>query len=65
MNVQQLAFSNGEILSERTLFNRETVENWRDEAILRLLTGNILVQNFVPEVEKKKIEEERQKRREK
>jgi hypothetical protein len=41
MNIQQLAFVNSEKLSERTMFNRETVCDWKDEAILRLLTGNI------------------------
>jgi len=41
MNIQQLAFANSEILSERTMFNKETVSDWKNEAILRLLTGNI------------------------
>ena len=41
MNIQQLAFTNSEHLSERTMFNRETVCDWKNEAILQLLTGNI------------------------
>jgi hypothetical protein len=41
MNIQQLAFANSEKLSERTMFNKDTVCDWKDEAILRLLTGNI------------------------
>lgn len=41
MNIQQLAFANSELLSERTMFNRETVCDWKNEAILQLLTGNI------------------------
>jgi len=41
MNIQQLAFANSENLSERTMFNKETVCDWKNEAILRLLTGNI------------------------
>lgn len=47
MNVQQLAFANSENLSEHTMFNVKAVTDWKDEAILQLLTGNILLKRFV------------------
>jgi len=53
MNIQQLAFANSEKLSERTMFNKGTVCDWKDEAILRLLTGNIPLDSS-----KKDLEEE-------
>lgn len=53
MNIQQLAFANSEKLSERTMFNRETVCDWKNEAILRLLTGSVPLDR-----KKKKPEEE-------
>lgn len=53
MNIQQLAFANSDILSERTMFNRETVSDWKNEAILQLLTGNIPLERFVKNGEKR------------
>jgi len=47
MNVQQLAFANSENLSERTMFNVKALTDWKDEAILQLLTGNIPLKRFV------------------
>ena len=47
MNIQNLAFTDVEILSRRTMLSKSMVFNWKDDAILRLLTGNIGVKNFL------------------
>jgi hypothetical protein len=54
MNIQQLALSNSNILSERTMFTKETVADWRNEAILQLLTGNIPLEEFTTNENKNK-----------
>jgi len=46
MNIQNLAFSDPENLSRRTMFNQKMLFDWKDEAILRLLTANVPVTNF-------------------
>lgn len=42
MNVQNLAFIDVETLSKRTMFSQNVLFDWKDEAILRLLAGNIV-----------------------
>lgn len=46
MNLQNLAFVNTELLSKRTMFNKRMLFDWKDEAILRLLAGNVPHKNF-------------------
>lgn len=41
MNIQNLAFANVEDLSKRTRLNRRMLFDWKDQAILMLLTGDI------------------------
>lgn len=49
MNIQNLAFIDAEILSKRTMFNKDTLFDWKDEAILRLLTQSVSVVRFLGE----------------
>ena len=49
MNVQNLAYIDVDIMSKRTMFNKKMLFNWQDEAILRLLTGNIPNKPFLKE----------------
>lgn len=46
MNLQNLAFVDTELLSKRTMFNKRMLFDWKDEAILRLLAGNVPHKNF-------------------
>jgi hypothetical protein len=46
MNIQNLAFANTEDLSKRTRLNRKMLFDWKDQAILLLLTGNIKTDNI-------------------
>jgi len=47
MNIQQLAFANVEVVSDRTMFTIETLFDWKNEAVLRLLTGNTPISTFL------------------
>jgi len=49
MNIQNLAFADTEILSTRTMFNRNMLFDWKDEAILRLLTGDVPMRRLLGE----------------
>jgi len=53
MNLQNLAFIDSELLSKRTMFNKRMLFDWKDEAILRLLAGNVLHKNFSDETQSK------------
>ena len=57
MNIQNLAYADVEILSKRTMFNRNMLFDWKDEAILQLLTGNV-VKKEKPKEEEEESEEE-------
>jgi hypothetical protein len=46
MNIQNLAFSDPENLSKRTMLNRNMIFDWKDQAILMLLTGNVKTESF-------------------
>lgn len=61
MNIQNLAFVNTESLSKRTMFNKNLVFNWKNEAILQLLTGNVTIKGFLKEEEEEEEEEEDKK----
>lgn len=50
-NIQNLAFSDPEKLSKRTMFNQKMLFDWKDEAILRLLTANVPISNFLKQQE--------------
>jgi hypothetical protein len=43
MNIQNLAFIDVDMVSKRTMFNKHMLQDWKDEAILRLLTGDAVV----------------------
>jgi hypothetical protein len=44
MNIQNLAFADPDTLSKRTKLNQNMIFDWKDQAILILLTGNILTE---------------------
>jgi hypothetical protein len=44
LNIQNLAYSDPETLSKRTRFSHDTLFDWKDEAILRLLAENMPMQ---------------------
>jgi len=46
LNIQNLAHCDPDMVSKRTMLNKETVFDWKDEAILRLLTENIQTARF-------------------
>jgi hypothetical protein len=48
MNVQNLAFVDPENLSKRTMLNKNMLFDWKNRAILKLLTGNIITKNLKP-----------------
>lgn len=53
MNIQNLAFVDTGVLSKRTMFDEEVLFDWKDEAILRLMTGNVPIGSFSDKGQKK------------
>ena len=47
MNIQNLAFIDVEMISKRTMFHQNTLFDWKDKAILQLLTGDVLTHGFL------------------
>jgi hypothetical protein len=51
-DIENLAFANPDDLSKRTMLNRNMIFDWKDQAILALLTDTVLTENWNKSIDK-------------